>query len=185
MNDLLGMCSREDVEYGVGYGDDISGRELVVVPLAVCSQCLAFEEGHYEEHAPIVPDVIVDDRHDGRVIHLVRELRFAAKEPLDLGIGGEPFVENLDGHGVAIPMRAGVDGAHAADADQANESVPAAEDRPDTQEGAAREGIVCSERHADLIWGTADGRAAFAQCMGQSSDLPRVVQILGDGPSNS
>jgi hypothetical protein len=92
----------------------------------------ATEQGHDEEQATVLGDVVVDHGDDRGMADCVRQVRLATELTLDIGVRRGPLVEDLDGDRMPVPMAPLVNGAHAADPDQALQQVASAEGRPDT-----------------------------------------------------
>ena len=150
VNNLRGVRLLERREDVVCDRDDLDDRELSARRCRARAQRLALEKGHHQEDTSVLRHVVVDDRNDAGRADLVRQQRLATEEALALRVHGEALVQYLDRHLVPVAMPARIDGGHAADADEAADSVPPAQRASDPPLRAASNGVGEGRRRVHL-----------------------------------
>ena len=106
-------------------------------PLDDRGEVLAVDELHDDERPGLVLAVVVD-RDDVRVVQRGRGLRLLAEARAEVGVAAVLGAEDLDGDvAVELVVVGAVDPGHPALAEQLDQPVAAAEDRPDLRSRVA------------------------------------------------
>ena len=136
MNDAGGVRRGEDVEQAVGDRERVL-RAAGGSPNAARARVgrLAFEELHHEEGRAVLGLVVVEDAHDARMVHRVRDVPLAREARADVGEHRQLRVEDLERDAASVAVGRRVDGAHPADAEQLVDAPLALDPRPHARLG--------------------------------------------------
>ena len=87
-------------------------------------------ELHHQERRAVLGDVVVDHQHRAGVLDRVADVALAQEALLQVVAQRQLGVQELDRELGLVPVRGGVDGGHASDAEHAVEAVLAPQRRP-------------------------------------------------------